>query len=45
MWYENDKRVILILIGEMKMGTKGKQIVGLDVANLLKLLNKAFADE
>ncbi|MBN1537394.1 MAG: hypothetical protein JW908_11725 [Anaerolineales bacterium] len=27
------------------MGTKGRQIVGMDVEELLKLLNKAFADE
>ena len=27
------------------MGTKGKEIVSLDMENLLKLLNKAFADE
>jgi bacterioferritin len=27
------------------MGTKGKSIVGLDVKNLLTLLNKAFSDE
>lgn len=27
------------------MGTKGREIVGMDVAVLIKLLNKAFADE
>lgn len=27
------------------MGTKGRAIIGLDVEELLKLLNKAFADE
>ena len=27
------------------MGTRGKEIVGMDVNELLKLLNKAFADE
>jgi bacterioferritin len=27
------------------MGTKGKEIVGLEVDNLINLLNKAFADE
>lgn len=27
------------------MGTRGREIVGLDVNELLKLLNKAFADE
>lgn len=27
------------------MGTKGRSIIGLDVEELLKLLNKAFADE
>ncbi|MFA5975772.1 MAG: ferritin-like domain-containing protein [Elusimicrobiota bacterium] len=27
------------------MGTKGKEIVGVDVKKLLELLNKAFADE
>jgi bacterioferritin len=27
------------------MGTKGRQIVGVDVKKLLKLLNKAYADE
>lgn len=27
------------------MGTKGRQIVGMDVDELLKLLNQAFADE
>lgn len=27
------------------MGTKGREIVGMDVNELLKLLNKAFADE
>jgi bacterioferritin len=27
------------------MGTKGREIVGLDIDELLKLLNKAFADE
>jgi bacterioferritin len=27
------------------MGTRGREIIGLDVAELLKLLNKAFADE
>jgi len=27
------------------MGTKGKEIVGVDVKKLLKLLNKAYADE
>jgi bacterioferritin len=27
------------------MGTRGKEIVGMDVAELLKLLNRAFADE
>ena len=27
------------------MGTKGRQIVGMDVDKLLKLLNQAFADE
>jgi len=27
------------------MGTKGRQIVGKDVKNILKLLNKAYADE
>jgi len=27
------------------MGTKGKEIVKLDVENLINLLNKAFADE
>jgi len=27
------------------MGTKGREIVGVDVKELLKLLNKAFADE
>jgi len=27
------------------MGTKGRAIVGIDIAELLKLLNKAFADE
>ncbi len=27
------------------MGTKGKEIVGVDVNNLINLLNKAFADE
>ena len=27
------------------MGTKGREIVGLDLAELVKLLNKAYADE
>jgi len=27
------------------MGTKGRQIVGMDVDELLEMLNKAFADE
>lgn len=27
------------------MGTKGREIIGVDVKELLKLLNKAFADE
>jgi bacterioferritin len=27
------------------MGTKGREIVGLDINSLLKLLNKAYADE
>jgi len=27
------------------MGTKGRQIVGMDIEELLKLLNQAFADE
>lgn len=27
------------------MGTKGKEIIGVDVNELLKMLNKAFADE
>jgi len=27
------------------MGTKGREIVGMDISKLLKLLNKAFADE
>jgi bacterioferritin len=27
------------------MGTKGREIVGMDVEQLLKLLNRAFADE
>jgi len=27
------------------MGTKGREIVGMDVSRLLELLNKAFADE
>lgn len=27
------------------MGTKGKAIVGMDVVELINLLNKAFADE
>ncbi len=27
------------------MGTKGKEIVGMDVSKLIKLLNKAYADE
>lgn len=27
------------------MGTKGREIVGLDVARLIELLNKAYADE
>jgi bacterioferritin len=27
------------------MGTKGRQIVGIDVDNLVEMLNKAFADE
>jgi bacterioferritin len=27
------------------MGTKGRQIVGMDVAKVIELLNKAFADE
>ena len=27
------------------MGTKGREIVGMDVEELLKLLNIAFADE
>jgi hypothetical protein len=27
------------------MGTKGREIVGMDVQQLLDLLNKAFADE
>ena len=27
------------------MGTKGREIVGMDVDQLLKLLNMAFADE
>jgi len=27
------------------MGTKGKEIVGMDISKLLELLNKAFADE
>ena len=27
------------------MGTKGKEIVGMDVGELIELLNKAFADE
>ena len=27
------------------MGTKGREIVGMDVEQLLKLLNMAFADE
>ncbi|MGC9336736.1 MAG: ferritin-like domain-containing protein [Candidatus Cloacimonadia bacterium] len=27
------------------MGTKGREIVGMDVTNLLELLNKAYADE
>ena len=27
------------------MGTKGRQIVGMDVDELLDMLNKAFADE
>jgi bacterioferritin len=29
----------------MTMGTKGREIVGMDVEQLLKLLNMAFADE
>lgn len=27
------------------MGTKGRQIVGMDINELLEMLNKAFADE
>jgi bacterioferritin len=27
------------------MGTRGREIVGMDISKLLKLLNKAFADE
>jgi len=27
------------------MGTKGRSIVGMDVEEVLKLLNRAFADE
>ena len=27
------------------MGTKGREIVGVDIAELLQLLNKALADE
>ena len=27
------------------MGTKGREIVGMDVEKVLELLNKAFADE
>nr|HPK00397.1 ferritin-like domain-containing protein [Candidatus Hydrogenedentota bacterium] len=27
------------------MGTKGREIVGVDVPQLLEMLNKAFADE
>jgi len=33
------------LKGRMTMGTKGIEIVGMDVQQLLSLLNKAFADE
>jgi bacterioferritin len=29
----------------MKMGTKAREIVGMDVGKLVELLNKAFADE
>ncbi len=27
------------------MGTKGREIVGMDVSELIELLNRAFADE
>jgi hypothetical protein len=31
--------------GGLTMGTKGREIVGMDVQQLLDLLNRAFADE
>ena len=34
-----------ILLTVNRMGTQGRKIVGTDVAELLKLLNKAFSDE
>jgi bacterioferritin len=33
------------MIGGVTMGTKGREIVGLDVGKLVELLNKALADE